>query len=145
MMIVLTLFLLFRNPETRRFVAYHRISHNPAVRICGAIVCAAGMGFAVWARVHLGRNWGVPMSLREGHELITSGLYRIVRHPIYTGILLAMLGSGFTVTAWWLVAFVFFSGYFHYCAAVEEKEMMRQFPDQYPGYKRKTCGMIVPL
>jgi len=143
--LILFVFVLFQSPEVRRFVTHHHISANPVVRISGVILCAAGIAFAIWARVHLGRNWGVPMSLREGHELITSGPYRFVRHPIYTGILLAALGSGLTAGTWWFVAFTLFFAYFSYSAKIEEREMLRQFPDQYPEYKRRTRGMIVPF
>jgi len=55
------------------------------VSMLGVILCAAGVSFAVWARVHLGMNWGMPMSLREKPELVTSGPYQFVRHPIYSG------------------------------------------------------------
>src|SRR5512140_3528542 len=63
--------------------------HRPAVEAVGAIVFVAGLGLAVWARVHLGRNWGMPMTEKAEPELVTSGPYRYVRHPIYSGILLA--------------------------------------------------------
>src|SRR5690348_5873976 len=69
----------------------------------GVGLCLAGLGFAIWARVHLGRNWGMPMSLRQGHELVTSGPYAYVRHPIYTGVMLAMIGSALAVGMLWLL------------------------------------------
>src|SRR5215831_7247272 len=58
----------------------------------GLALFAAGLGFAVWARVHIGRNWGTPMTQKDEPELVTDGPYRLVRHPIYSGILLAGLG-----------------------------------------------------
>ena len=57
------------------------------------MLVALGLGFAVWARVHLGRNWSGSVTLKESHELIRSGPYAYVRHPIYTGLLLAFLGT----------------------------------------------------
>ena len=55
----------------------------------GLLMVVAGLAFAVWARVHLGRNWSGTVTVKENHELIRSGPYAIVRHPIYTGLLLA--------------------------------------------------------
>ena len=143
---IVAVWLLFHSPAARRYVGHHPFSSDPTIQIAGILICAAGMAFAFWARVHLGRNWGVPMSLREGHELVTTGPYRLVRHPIYFGILLACLGSGLAADNWWwFIAFLFFLAYFTYSVRIEEKAMMRQFPDQYPEYKRKTRGSILPF
>ena len=137
--------LLFQDPGVRRYMGHHPFSADPAVRAAGVLICASGMAFAFGARIHLGRNWGVPMSLRQGHELVTTGPYRLVRHPIYTGILLASLGSGLAADNWWFLAFLFFLAYFAYSIRIEEKAMMRQFPEQYSEYKRKTRGSILPF
>lgn len=110
----------------------------------GVGLCLAGFGFAIWARMHLGRNWGMPMSLRQGHELVTSGPYTYVRHPIYTGIMLAMIGSALTVGLLWMLLFVIYFAYFIFSARTEEKMMLAQFPDAYPAYRRRT-KMLVPF
>ena len=110
----------------------------------GALLSILGLGFAVWARIYLGRNWGMPMSLREGHELVTSGPYAHVRHPIYTGILLAMLGSALAVAFAWLWALGLFFVYFLYSAITEERMMSEQFPAAYPAYKART-RMLIPF
>ncbi len=117
---------------------------SPAFQITGAVVCAVGIGIAVWARVYLGRNWGMPMSLREGHELITTGPYAFVRHPIYAGILLGLIGTAAVEARWWIAFLVVFFAYFIYAAKVEERTMREQFPDEYPAYARRT-KMIVPF
>jgi len=57
------------------------------------LIVAAGLGFTVWARIHLGRNWSGTVTLKQGHEFVRSGPYRYVRHPIYTGLLAAFAGS----------------------------------------------------
>jgi protein-S-isoprenylcysteine O-methyltransferase Ste14 len=142
---IVAFWLLFHDAGVRGYVDHHPLSFSPVVRWAGVFICGAGMAFAFRARVHLGRNWGVPMSLREGHELVTTGPYRIVRHPIYTGILLACLGSGLAAGIRWFIAFLFFFAYFAYSARVEEAAMMREFPDQYPAYKRNTRGSILPF
>ncbi len=108
----------------------------------GIVLCAAGLGLAVWARVMLGRNWGEPMSLKEGHELVTAGPYCLVRHPIYTGILLAMLGSAVAVGSGWLLILVAVLPYLVYSARTEEGLMMEQFPTEYPKYKKRTKALI---
>lgn len=110
----------------------------------GVGLCLAGFGFAIWARTHLGRNWGMPMSLRQGHELVTSGPYTYVRHPIYTGIMLAMIGSALAVGLLWLLLFALYFAYFLFSARTEEKMMLAQFPDTYPAYRRRT-KMLLPF
>ena len=59
----------------------------------GLVLFGLGLAFAIWARVHIGRNWGTPMTQKDEPELVTSGPYRLVRHPIYSGILLANIGT----------------------------------------------------
>ncbi|HUB74072.1 MAG TPA: isoprenylcysteine carboxylmethyltransferase family protein [Solirubrobacteraceae bacterium] len=118
--------------------------HDAALRALGAIVLAGGLALAVWARVHLGRNWGMPMSEKDEPELVTSGPYRLVRHPIYTGILLGMLGTALATNLYWLVAFAVSAPYFLYSARVEEGIMARAFPSAYPGYRART-KMLIPF
>jgi protein-S-isoprenylcysteine O-methyltransferase Ste14 len=142
---IVAFWVVLHNPAVMRYVGYHPLSFDPVLRIAGVLICAGGMAFAFWARVHLGRNWGVPMSMREGHELVTTGPYRLVRHPIYSGILLACFGSGMAADIRWFIAFPFFLAYFAYSARVEEAAMMREFPDQYAEYRRKTRGSILPF
>ncbi|MGB8964770.1 MAG: isoprenylcysteine carboxylmethyltransferase family protein [Candidatus Cybelea sp.] len=125
-----------------RHVPHAVTNVSPIAASVGVALCALGIGVAIWARTVLGRNWGMPMSLREGHELVTTGPYAFVRHPIYTGILLAVAGT--TLVEWfpWMVLLVGF--YFVYAAKVEERSMTRQFPGEYPDYKNRT-KMLIPL
>ena len=62
----------------------------------GIAVTAAGLLFAVWARVHLGGNWSGTVTVKFDHQLVRTGPYRLVRHPIYSGLVLAMLGTALT-------------------------------------------------
>ncbi len=110
----------------------------------GLAVFLSGLAFAVWARIYLGRNWGRPMSEKVDPELVTTGPYRYVRHPIYSGLILGLIGTTMAVSLYWLVAVVLASGYFIYSATVEERNMERMFPDIYPAYKRST-KMLVPF
>jgi protein-S-isoprenylcysteine O-methyltransferase Ste14 len=119
-------------------------SHNELVLTIGFIIFLAGLFTAIWARIHLGKNWGMPMSTKQNPELVTSGPYRYIRHPIYTGILLAMIGSGLASSLFWLTVFAITAIYFVYSAVQEEKLMTEQFPKVYPSYKNKT-KMLIPF
>jgi len=109
----------------------------------GIILVALGLALAVWARIRLGRNWGMPMSQREDPELITGGPYAYVRHPIYSGIILAMIGSTIGHSIAWVLPLVLFGAYFIYSARLEEEFMCQRFPQSYPAYMRRTY-MLVP-
>jgi protein-S-isoprenylcysteine O-methyltransferase Ste14 len=117
---------------------------DPAREAAGLVLFAAGLGFAVWARLHIGRNWGTPMSRKLEPELVTSGPYHLVRHPIYSGILAAGVGTAVALSWLWLTAFALAGAYFVYSATVEERYMAEQFPDAYPAYRR-TTKMLVPF
>ena len=138
--------LALRNPDVRQSLgnAHAYAPDSPPLSVLGVGLCALGIGFAMWARVCLGRNWGTPMSRKENPELVTTGPYAFVRHPIYAGIFLAMLGSMIGVTLFWAVPLVLFGIYFVYSATREEKLMLEQFPQQYAAYRRRT-KMLVPF
>jgi protein-S-isoprenylcysteine O-methyltransferase Ste14 len=110
----------------------------------GLVLFALGLGFAIWARIHIGRNWGTPMSQKDEPELVTSGPYHLVRHPIYSGILLAGVGTAVALSWLWLIAVVLAGVYFIYSAKVEERNMATQFPEAYPAYRRST-KMFIPF
>jgi protein-S-isoprenylcysteine O-methyltransferase Ste14 len=110
----------------------------------GLVLFALGLGFAIWARVNIGCNWGTPMTQKYEPELVTGGPYHLVRHPIYSGILVAGIGTAVALSWMWLIAVVLAGVYFIYSATVEERYMTEQFPDAYPAYKRST-KMLVPF
>ncbi len=126
------------------FKGHHAIVSNPILQGIGMALFLTGLGLAVWARVYLGRNWGTPMSERVDAELVTTGPYRYIRNPIYSGIILAAIGTAVAVSWYWLVAVVLMGAYFIYSATVEEHTMERLFPNDYPAYKRST-KMLIPL
>jgi protein-S-isoprenylcysteine O-methyltransferase Ste14 len=121
----------------------HAFTHNASLEGIGLALFALGLGLAVWARIYLGRNWGMPMTRKDEPELVTSGPYRKVRHPIYSGIILAMVGTAVGVSLYWLVAVAILGGYFLYSAVIEERNMVSTFPDSYPEYKSST-KMLIP-
>jgi protein-S-isoprenylcysteine O-methyltransferase Ste14 len=110
----------------------------------GLVLFVLGLGFAMWARIHIGRNWGMPMTQKDEPELVTSGPYRLVRHPIYSGILAAGVGTAVALSWLWLAAVALAGVYFVYSATVEERYLTEQFPDSYPAYTRST-RMLVPF
>ncbi len=118
--------------------------HNPTLRALGAILFVCGLALAVWARIYIGRNWGMPMTQKEEPELVTSGPYHLVRHPIYSGVLLAMLGTSLATSVYWLIAAAVVGAYFLYSARVEERVMTASFPTTYPSYRTKT-KMLIPF
>lgn len=114
------------------------------VQALGVFLIALGIAFAIAARVHIGRNWGMPMSRKQDPELVTSGPYAYVRHPIYTGILVALLGSAIGSSPIWLAPLLLSIVYFIYSASREEALMCEQFPAQYPAYMQRT-KMLLPF
>lgn len=109
----------------------------------GAAITAAGLGFSVWARVHLGVYWSGNVTLKEGHRLIRSGPYRLVRHPIYTGILLGMIGSAVAVDqvrGLLAVAITVYS--FVRKLRIEEKWLTEEFGEEYLQYRREVRALL---
>ncbi len=117
--------------------------HSSALGAVGAALFVCGIAVAVWARIHLGRNWGMPMTQKAEPELVTSGPYRLVRHPIYSGLLLALLGTTLVTNLIGLVIVGILGGYFYYSASVEEKNLTATFPAAYPAYRART-KMLIP-
>jgi protein-S-isoprenylcysteine O-methyltransferase Ste14 len=118
--------------------------HSPVLGAIGAVVFAAGIAVAIWARVHLGRNWGLPMTQKAEPELVTSGPYRFVRHPIYSGLLAGVLGTALATNLIGLIIVAVLGGYFYYSASVEEKNLTMTFPTAYPAYQAST-KMLIPF
>lgn len=118
--------------------------HGLVLPIIGTLIVFSGLGFAVWARVHIGRNWGMPMTVKEEPELVTSGPYRFVRHPIYTGILTAVVGTALAINLLALAVAALLTVFFLYSATVEERNLHTIFPDTYPAYRART-KMLIPF
>jgi protein-S-isoprenylcysteine O-methyltransferase Ste14 len=126
------------------FRGHGGVSTEPWREAVGLVLFALGLGFAIWARVHIGRNWGTPMTQKNEPELVTSGPYRLVRHPIYSGILTAGVGTALALSWIWLVPVALAASYFVYAATAEERFLSGRFPDTYPAYRRST-KMLVPF
>ena len=122
----------------------HPANTDPWLAAIGLTLFGLGLGLAIWARVHIGRNWGSPMTQKLEPELVTTGPYRLVRHPIYSGIILACIGTAVALGWQWLAVVGLVGIYFVYSATVEEHQLAGQFPHMYPQYKRST-KMLVPF
>jgi protein-S-isoprenylcysteine O-methyltransferase Ste14 len=112
------------------------------VAAAGAIVCFLGLQFAIWARVTLGRSWGMPMTLHDDPELVTAGPYHFVRHPIYTALSLMLIGTSLVFPFMVLPSLIMIV-YCTFAARREERDMEQRFP-AYVEYKRRS-KFIVPF
>jgi protein-S-isoprenylcysteine O-methyltransferase Ste14 len=138
-------FLLLYKPNPRwgrlndRFIPY-----IPWVRALGAALAAAGIAFAIWARHHIGRYWSGSVSLRADHQLIRTGPYSQIRHPIYTGILVALAGTVLVIGCdRGLVAFAIILAGFIWKSKREEKLLAGEFGPAFEEHKRLT-GFFLP-
>jgi protein-S-isoprenylcysteine O-methyltransferase Ste14 len=145
LIVVLLIATMLRSPSLREYLAetQRSASRSDVLGWTGVALCVIGFGLAISARWYLGRNWGMPMSRKEQPELVKSGPYAYIRHPIYTGLILAMLGSAIGVNIFLAVLLVPVSAYFIYSARQEESAMLQLFPEQYAAYVART-GMLVP-
>jgi protein-S-isoprenylcysteine O-methyltransferase Ste14 len=126
-------------PLDRRF-----LPDGQGIRTVALIMVVAGLGISVWARRHLGKFWSARVTLKQGHELIQSGPYARVRHPIYSGIALAMIGTAMFVGEWraLLGAAIFVVGHWQK-ARREEGLLASQFGPAYEEYRKRT-GSLTP-
>jgi len=116
---------------------------NTILSYLGAAACALGLGFALWARRTIGTNWSGAATLKEDHQLIQTGPYALVRHPIYSGFLLGMLGTAVTLgEVRGLLAFALMAITFTKKIHDEERLMLIQFPNAYPPYQAAVARVI---
>jgi protein-S-isoprenylcysteine O-methyltransferase Ste14 len=114
----------------------------PVINWIAAALTVIGIAFAIWARVCLGRNWSPRPAVKEQPELVTSGPYAYVRHPIYSGVMLAALGAALTGYLFGIVSFAFVCVIFLSRIRQEETIMRSLFPHDYPEYQTRTKKLI---
>lgn len=116
------------------------------IKALGLLLTVAGVALAIWSRRILGANWSSVVKLKQDHELIERGPYRAIRHPIYTGLLLAFAGTALKVGDWrGLLALAIVSASFWHKLRLEERWLQAQFGDHYVAYRRRTRALIPGL
>ena len=135
--------LLSRSSSEFGALNHRFVPDVPAVGWIGVALVLAGAAFAIWARFTIGSNWSGTITVKTDHELQTSGPYAIVRHPIYSGLLLTLLGTALVVGEWRAVAALAlaFVGW-RWKSLIEERVMTEQFGDAYEDYKRRVKALI---
>ncbi len=125
------------------FVTWMVLAHSPIAGLVADLLALAGLSIALWGRIALGRNWNLYPSFQQDHELIESGPYAYVRHPMYSGLTLMLLG-----TVIWYGAGLGFIIFFACLPATwfklsqEEKILTRHFGAAYSNYKRRVKALI---
>jgi protein-S-isoprenylcysteine O-methyltransferase Ste14 len=117
--------------------------HADWALVLGDLVCVLGLFVTLWARRTLAGNWSSDVTFKQGHELIKSGPYRFVRHPIYTGILVMCLGTALDIgrLRGWL-ALPLMTAAFWVKLKQEERLMLRHFPNEYPAYQKQAKALV---
>jgi protein-S-isoprenylcysteine O-methyltransferase Ste14 len=136
--------MLFRNSSNWGWLNYRLVPDLPQVWATGVAMTAVGVSIAIWARFSLGSNWSGMVTLKKDHELVSSGLYRWIRHPIYSGILLAMFGTAMIaghLRGWLGLTLAF--GAFYFKARREERFLREEFGPSFEDHANRT-GMFLP-
>ena len=111
--------------------------------IGGVTLTVAGLLFSIWARHHLGRNWSLAVTLKDDHELIVTGPYALVRHPIYTGLLVGFLGTAIAIMQIrGILALILILIAIWTKIRMEERLMREHFGARYDIYARRVCALI---
>jgi protein-S-isoprenylcysteine O-methyltransferase Ste14 len=122
----------------------YALSTSPLRGLIGCVLCVLGIALAVLARAHLEPGGLTAGSDRRNAGLITTGPYALVRHPLYSGLLLAVLGSAIGQSVLWLLPLIVYGPLFIISARREEKRLLEQFPESYPAYMKQT-KMLLPF
>jgi len=136
--------LLFNDDLSRGWGGTRFLPDRASVGLAGVALTGAGVAMAIWARWHLGENWSAMVTLKEGHELIRSGPYRRIRHPIYSGMLVGLLGTALALGEYrGLIAFGIALVNYYLKAKKEERFLFEEFGDKFSEHTQHT-GMFLP-
>jgi protein-S-isoprenylcysteine O-methyltransferase Ste14 len=141
--LVVAMWLLFAPWMTLGLLDLQYSVHSMVLVAVGWSLVVIGLGVTVWARLSLGEQWSGRVGVGSDHRLVQSGPYRFVRHPIYSGILLAFAGSAMALGGWrCLVAFVLAASALWFKLRREDRLMAELFKDDYPAYKARVPALI---
>jgi protein-S-isoprenylcysteine O-methyltransferase Ste14 len=136
--------LIFSDWVQLGFLKSHFMARSLGSAFTGLALTWLGVGLAIWARYHLGQYWSARVSIKEGHELIRTGPYARLRHPIYSGLLLATIGTALVIDKWRCVAgILLILAAFSLKARMEESMLAQQFGDAFGEHRRHT-GFLIP-
>jgi protein-S-isoprenylcysteine O-methyltransferase Ste14 len=136
--------LMFKDQIGRGWLATRFVPASPTIGKHGVAITVVGIALAIWARWHLGENWSATVTLKEGHELISSGPYCYIRHPIYTGMLLAFVGTALALGEYRaLISLCIVMFAFYIKAKKEELFLSQEFGEKFREHSRRT-GMFLP-
>jgi protein-S-isoprenylcysteine O-methyltransferase len=142
-LLILGCFFIFYKGTINNWLDTRLVPLTPPAAWAGFVIVCFGIAFSIWARLVLGPNWSGVVTIKEGHTLIRRGPYRIVQHPIYTGILLGMFGSA--VQYGLLRSFlgvVLIAVGFSLKSRTEELFMVQQFGEQYLRYREQVRALV---
>lgn len=135
--------LVFIGAWRRGVLALHVVPGSRPLAATGVALTFAGVAIAIWARLILGRQWSASVTLKEGHRLVRRGPYRVVRHPIYSGVMLATLGTALVVgDVAALLGTLLSYGMWYLKSRQEERFMVERFGPDYEAYRRDTWALV---
>jgi protein-S-isoprenylcysteine O-methyltransferase Ste14 len=141
--LIIAYFLIFDTDFSVGFLRARVLPATPSAHILGVAVTFAGLLFAIWARFRLGRNWSGEITIKQDHELIRTGPYSVVRHPIYSGLLLGLLGTAIAFgEVRDFIGVLLASVAWRLKSLVEEQYMTEQFGAEYTNYKREVKALV---
>ena len=125
------------------WLAQRFLPHSRNLAFLGAGLTILGCMFAIWARATLGSNWSAAPGVKQDHVLVQRGPYSMTRHPIYTGFLVAVLGTALAVAQLRaILGFLFVLSSILLKISQEEKLMSESFPEDYPRYRNRVRALV---
>lgn len=143
MLVLVLIWVFITGQVSSDLLQWRVIPDGIAPGLLGIIITVIGLGFAVWARIHLGKNWSSGPGIKVDHTLIRTGPYQFVRNPIYTGILFGYAGTAIVIGELWAFFMILFIlAIFLMKIRVEEKFLLEEFGEGYVQYRKEVKALI---